>query len=120
MVEEQARPFVRYAVVPVTTYEVRRSFIDPTVNLPASMVRAAEAGEPKGSYDSPDTAHAVAYALCAEEHRKSGEPLDSPAFVYPEAVRDEAKAIMDGTRVAIQRMVAEGVRAGMAKVRAGG
>lgn len=36
-----------------------------------------------GEYPSGDTAYAVAYALCRQEHEKSGEPIGSMNFVYP-------------------------------------
>ena len=66
---------VEYKVRPVTRYIVTR------------FEQGAGSRQIGGEHDSPDTAHAVAYALCAEEHRKSGEPVDSEGFVYPEVVK---------------------------------
>lgn len=40
-------------------------------------------GQVSGEYASAYTAYEVAYALCSMEHTQSGEPLDSPNFVYP-------------------------------------
>lgn len=36
----------------------------------------------EGEYPNPHRAYSVAYALCRAEHEKSGEPLDSPNFIY--------------------------------------
>jgi hypothetical protein len=37
-----------------------------------------------GEYASEDTAMAVGYALCKAEHERSGEPIGSMKFIYPE------------------------------------
>lgn len=41
----------------------------------------------KGTYDSAELAHEVAYALCRHEHQLSGEPVGSMAFIYPDPSR---------------------------------
>ena len=44
-----------------------------------------------GEYPSGETAYAVGYALCRQDHEKSGEPVGSTNFIYP--------TIPDGTSV---------------------
>ena len=39
----------------------------------------------KGTYDNPEVAHEVAYALCKAEHDAAGTPPDDPNFQYPES-----------------------------------
>lgn len=43
-----------------------------------------------GEYASAEVAYHVAYALCRTEHEKSGEPVDSKMFVYPQ-IPDDAE-----------------------------
>ena len=37
-----------------------------------------------GTHDSGETAYHVAYALCKAEHDRSGEPVGSMNFIYPD------------------------------------
>ena len=63
---------VEYRVRPVTRYIVTR-FEDGAGSTQI------------GEYPSADVAHSVGHALCDAERINAGEPLDSPAFVYPGA-----------------------------------
>ena len=45
--------------------------------------------EHRGSYENADLAYEVATALCRTEHEKSGEPIDSPNFIYPKPLTSE-------------------------------
>lgn len=64
---------VEYRVRPVTRYIVTRY---------EDGVGSTQIGE----YPSAETAHSVGHAMCDVERIKAGEPLDSPAFVYPGVV----------------------------------
>lgn len=66
---------VEYRVRPVTRYIVTRYDGAGSTQI--------------GEYPSVETAHSVGYAMCEAERIKAGEPLDSPAFVYPGAVRTD-------------------------------
>lgn len=68
---------VEYSVRKITRYIVTRYH--------ENDCRAGSEG--KGEFDNEDAAHEVAYALCRAEHEASGEPTDSPNFIYPK--RDE-------------------------------
>lgn len=63
---------VEYRVRPVTRYIVTRHDKD---------TGSTHVGE----YPSAEVAHSVGHAMCDAERIKAGEPLDSPAFVYPGA-----------------------------------
>lgn len=39
--------------------------------------------ETKGEFDNQDIAHEVAYALCADEHKRLGWPIDDYRIQYP-------------------------------------
>lgn len=65
---------VEYRVKPVTRYIVTRFHDEGNTG----------GVEQRGEYDNGEIAYAVAYALCKAEHDKSGEPIDSMAFIYPE------------------------------------
>jgi hypothetical protein len=64
---------VEYRVRPVTRFIVTRYEEDG---------RGAGSA-PIGEYANEDTAYAVGYAMCKQEHDKSGEPVDSMSFIYP-------------------------------------
>ena len=101
---------VEYRVRPVTRYIVTR-FEDG--------VGSAQIGE----YPSAETAHSVGYALCDAERINAGEPLDSPAFVYPGAVVGGPVTVTIDTPYVtsseqVKRMVAAGVKQGMQQIRA--
>ena len=101
---------VEYRVRPVTRHIVTRY---------EDGVGSTQIGE----YPSAEVAHSVGHALCDAERIKAGEPLDSPAFVYPGVVRDEPVTLTVDVSGAVgnaevKRMVAAGVKQGMQQIRA--
>ena len=64
---------VEYRVKPITRYVVTRWHDSEGCGGVDTI----------GAYDNGEAAYQVAYALCREEHRKSGEPDLSVNFVYP-------------------------------------
>lgn len=64
---------IEYRVRPVTRYIVTRYEEDG---------RGA-GSDPKGEFDNYETAYAVGYALCKEEHDRLGWPLDDERIQYP-------------------------------------
>ena len=66
---------VEYRVREVTHYIVTRYH--------ESASGATGGSEQKGEYNNPEIAHEVAYALCSEEHRRLGWPLDDDRIQYP-------------------------------------
>jgi len=71
---------VEYRIVPVTRYIVTRFSQEVADN------GAGNSGscEPRGEYLNDGVAYHVAYALCRAEHERSGEPLGSMNFIYPD------------------------------------
>lgn len=65
---------IEYRVRPVTRYVVTR-YHEGDGGTAGSEV--------KGTFDNPDIAHEVAYALCREEHQRAGTPEDDMNFQYP-------------------------------------
>lgn len=66
---------IEYRVREVTHYIVTRYYETSDGSTGGS--------EQKGEYDNRDIAHEVAYALCSEEHRRLGLPLDDDRIQYP-------------------------------------
>lgn len=78
---------VEYRVRPVTRYIVTRYEQSPCGSTGGSST--------SGEFERFDTAHAVATALCDHERVKAGAPLDSPDFLYPDAVPPEGLGMPD-------------------------
>ncbi len=68
MIEYKVRPVTRYVV---TRYE-------------QEDVGAKGTSEVKGEFDNASTAYEVGYALCKEEHIRSGKAIGHEDFRYPE------------------------------------
>ncbi|MEH2508716.1 hypothetical protein V1291_000070 [Nitrobacteraceae bacterium AZCC 1564] len=45
----------------------------------------------KGTYDNPDVAYEVAYALCKQDHERLGYPPGDERVVYPERDDENSK-----------------------------
>lgn len=69
---------IEYRVRPVTRYIVTRHHESEDGRTGGSVG--------KGEFDNYDTAYAVAYALCKEEHHRLGYPLDDERIKYPEPI----------------------------------
>ena len=65
---------IEYRIKPVTRYVVTRFHSGENVGGVNTC----------GEYLNGEVAYHVAYALCRTEHEKSGEPLGSTNFVYPD------------------------------------
>lgn len=74
---------LEYRVRPVTRYIVTR-YTNPSANEP--NVAGSGKTETKGEFDSKETAEAVAYALCKQEHEAKGWQIDDPRIQYPETM----------------------------------
>jgi hypothetical protein len=73
---------IEYRVRPVTRFIVTRFHS-------VSDDRGDSAGcEGKGEFDNADTAYAVAYALCKEEHERLGYPVADERIQYPQHPND--------------------------------
>lgn len=70
---------IEYRIKPVTRFIVTR-YEQPFTTTACSSGQVEERGE----FNNADTAYAVAYALCKLEHDRSGEPINSMNFIYPE------------------------------------
>lgn len=68
---------VQYRVRPVTKFIVTRS----------EQGDNCGGVETRGQYENEEVAFQVACALCKAEHDKSGEPIGSMNFIYPETPR---------------------------------
>lgn len=67
---------IEYKVRPVTRYVVTR--FERAGEMKQSM------SEVKGEFDNASTAYEVGYALCKEEHIRSGKAIGHEDFRYPE------------------------------------
>lgn len=75
---------VEYRVRKVERYIVTRHHESPDSRSGGTEQKGESGGtEQKGEYDNAEMAHEVAYALCAEEHRRLGWALDDPRITYP-------------------------------------
>ncbi len=80
---------LEYRVRPVTRYVVTR-YTNPSANEP--NVACSGRTETKGEFDNQETAEAVAYALCKQEHESRGWPVDDRRICYPHSCsREEIK-----------------------------
>lgn len=68
---------IEYRVKPITRYLVTRF-----ASLPGHDNKTGLVTE-RGQFDSYQTAHDVAYAMCKLEHDVAGTPPDDPSFQYP-------------------------------------
>lgn len=66
---------VEYRVKPIIRYVVTRYEESPGGNG-ASVTE-------RGTYDNPDVAWEVGYAMCKLDHERMGYPLDDPRIQYP-------------------------------------
>lgn len=73
---------IEYRVRPVTRYIVTRYQASPTID--GTLNRAIGKSETKGEFDNAETAYAVGYALCKEEHERLGFPPSDERVQYPQ------------------------------------
>lgn len=76
---------LEYRVRSVTRYVVTRFHEDASGGTGSS--------DPKGEFDNYETAYAVAYALCKEEHDRLGLPSGDERIKYPETEKLRPGAI---------------------------
>lgn len=70
---------IEYKVRPVTRYVITRF----ETSGPDENGRGSGSSEAKGEYDNQDVAYEVAYALCKQDHEKSGLPIGDERIQYP-------------------------------------
>lgn len=66
---------LEYRVKPITRYVVTRYYESPD--------ETSGSVNERGTYDNPDIAWEVAYALCKQEHERCGLPDDDVRIQYP-------------------------------------
>lgn len=74
--QEEVKMAIEYRVREIKRYIVTR-FDGGSEDVPAQSCTQI------GEYASGETAYQVGYAMCRQEHIKSGEPVGSINFIYP-------------------------------------